>query len=272
METIKPLPNSPIGIFDSGLGGLTVLKSLEKILPNESFLYFGDTAHVPYGTKSAETVIRYSQHIMDFFQKHETKAVVIACNTASAVAYQQLQQIYKIPLFDVVTPSVEYSINITKSKKVGVVGTFSTIQSNAYTKKFKKLGSGCFVKEVPCPLFVPIIEEGWADTAIAKNIAETYLKEFQDCNIDTLILGCTHYPIMANTIQNVLSNHIELIYSGKTVGIKLKEYLKNQNCENSSNTSQSVKYFVTDFPQKFDELGSRFLGRPLNNVTHIPIV
>jgi glutamate racemase len=155
---------------------------------------------------------------------------------------------------------------------VGVVGTFSTIQSNAYTKMFKKLGSGCFVKEVPCPLFVPIIEEGWADTAIAKNIAETYLKEFQDCNIDTLILGCTHYPIMANTIQDVLSNHIELIYSGKTVGIKLKKYLKNQNCENSSNTSQSVKYFVTDFPQKFDELGSRFLGRPLNNVTHIPIV
>ena len=272
METIKPSPNSPIGIFDSGLGGLTVLKSLEKILPNESFLYFGDTAHVPYGTKSAETVIRYSQHIMDFFQKHETKAVVIACNTASAVAYQQLQQIYKIPLFDVVTPSVEYSINITKSKKVGVVGTFSTIQSNAYTKMFKKLGNSCFVKEVPCPLFVPIIEEGWADTAIAKNIAETYLKEFQDCNIDTLILGCTHYPIMANTIQNVLSNHIELIYSGKTVGIKLKKYLKNQNCENSSNTSQSVKYFVTDFPQKFDELGSRFLGRQLNNVTQIPIV
>ena len=167
METIKPSQNSPIGIFDSGLGGLTVLKSLEKILPNESFLYFGDTAHVPYGTKSAETVIRYSQHIMDFFQKHETKAVVIACNTASAVAYQQLQQIYKIPLFDVVTPSVEYSINITKSKNVGVVGTFSTIQSNAYTKMFKKLGSGCFVKEVPCPLFVPIIEEGWADTALS---------------------------------------------------------------------------------------------------------
>ena len=160
METIKPSQNSPIGIFDSGLGGLTVLKSLETILPNESFIYFGDTAHVPYGTKSAETVIRYSQHIMDFFQKHETKAVVIACNTASAVAFQHLQSLYNIPLFDVVTPSVEFAINHTKNKNIGVVGTFSTIYSNAYTKMFQKLGSGCNVKEIACPLFVPIIEEG----------------------------------------------------------------------------------------------------------------
>ena len=272
METIKPSQNSPIGIFDSGLGGLTVLKSLETILPNESFIYFGDTAHVPYGTKSAETVIRYSQHIMDFFQKHETKAVVIACNTASAVAFQHLQQLYNIPLFDVVTPSVEFAINHTKNKNIGVVGTFSTIYSNAYTKMFQKLGSGCNVKEIACPLFVPIIEEGWANTDIAENIAKTYLNEFQNINIDTLILGCTHYPIMVNTIQKVLSNQINLVYSGKTVGIKLKEHLKKQNCENSSLSSQPAKYFVTDFPQKFDELGGRFLGRPLNNVVHISII
>jgi len=268
----KPTPNSPIGVFDSGLGGLTVLKSPEKILPNESFIYFGDTAHVPYGTKSAEMVILYSELIMNFFLKYETKAVVIACNTASAVAFQHLKRNYDIPLFDVVSPSVEYSMKSTKTQKIGVVGTYSTIQSGAYKQMFKQFGDSCSVQEISCPLFVPIIEEGWADTAIAKNIAETYLKELRDYNIDTLILGCTHYPIMANTIQDVLSSHIELIYSGKTVGIKLKEYLKNQNCENSSSTSQSVKYFVTDFPQKFDELGSRFLGRPLNNVTHIPIV
>jgi len=272
LETTKPYQNSPIGIFDSGLGGLTVLKSLEKILPNESFIYFGDTAHVPYGTKSTETIIRYSQHIMDFFQKHETKAVVIACNTASAVAFQHLQQLYNIPLFDVVTPSVEFAINHTKNKNIGVIGTFGTIFSNAYTKMFQKLGSDCNIKEISCPLFVPIIEEGWANTDIAENIAKIYLKELQNISIDTLILGCTHYPIMVKTIQKVLSNKINLVYSGKTVGIKLKEYLKKQNCENSSPSSQPAKYFVTDFPQKFDELGSRFLGRQLNNVVHISII
>jgi glutamate racemase len=172
----------------------------------------------------------------------------------------------------VVTPSVEFAINHTKNKNIGVVGTFSTIYSNAYTKMFQKLGSGCNVKEIACPLFVPIIEEGWANTDIAENIAKTYLNEFQNINIDTLILGCTHYPIMVNTIQKVLSSQINLVYSGKTVGIKLKDYLKKQNYENSSLSSQPVKYFVTDFPQKFDELGSRFLGRQLNNVVHISII
>ena len=268
----KQTPNSPIGVFDSGLGGLTVLKSLEKILPNESFIYFGDTAHVPYGTKSAEMVTLYSQHIMDFFLKYETKAVVIACNTASAVAFQHLKRIYDIPLFDVVSPSVEYSMKITKTQKIGVVGTYSTIQSGAYKRMFKQLGDSCGVQEISCPLFVPIIEEGWADSAIARDIAEIYLHDFTNSDIDTLILGCTHYPIMANTIQGLLPNQIQLVYSGETVGHKLAEYLMKKNCESSSDVSQSVQFFVTDYPQKFDELGSRFLGRKLNNVTHISLL
>ena len=258
METIKPSPNSPIGIFDSGLGGLTVLKSLERILPNESFLYFGDTAHVPYGTKSTETVIRYSQRIMGFFQKHETKAVVIACNTASAVAYQQLQQIYKIPLFDVVTPSVEYSINITKSKKVGVVGTFSTIQSNAYTKMFKKLGSGCFVKEVPCPLFVPIIEEGWADTAIAKNIAETYLKELRDYNIDTLILGCTHYPLIKDIIMQYINPQTKVLDSSIIMAQHVKQFLIETKLVSLS-SNPTTEFYISDDPVKFRDAAVKII-------------
>ena len=269
--TTKQSLNSPIGVFDSGLGGLTVLKFLENILPHESFIYFGDTAHVPYGTKSAEAVTQYSQHILDFFLKHKTKAVVIACNTASAVAFGHLQRDYDIPLFDVVSPSVEYSINITNTRKIGVIGTYSTSRSEAYTEMFKKLGSGCKIYEVPCPLFVPIIEEGWSDSSVAKEVAEIYLRDFINSNIDTLILGCTHYPIMANTIQTVLSNNIQLVYSGETVGHKLLEFLKNNNCENPSG-STSVKFFVSDFPQKFDELGSGFLGRELNNVQHIALL
>ena len=268
----KQTTNSPIGVFDSGLGGLTVLKSLEKILPNESFIYFGDTAHVPYGTKSAKMVTLYSQNIMDFFLKYETKAVVIACNTASAVAFQHLKRIYDVPLFDVVTPSVEYSMKVTKTQKIGVIGTYSTIQSGVYKRMFKEHGNSCSVHEIFCPLFVSIIEEGWADSSIARDIAKIYLQDITNSNIDTLILGCTHYPIMANTIQSLLPNQIQLVYSGKTVGHKLAEYLKKKNCENSSDISQSVQFFVTDFPQKFDELGSRFLGRKLNHVTHISLL
>ena len=269
--TTKQVFNSPIGVFDSGLGGLTVLKSLEKILPHESFIYFGDTAHVPYGTKSAETVTQYSRHILEFFLKHKTKAVVIACNTASAVAFRRLQRDYDIPLFDVVSPSVEYSIDITKTRKIGVIGTYSTIHSKAYTEMFKKLGSNCKIYEIPCPLFVPLIEEGWSNRLVAKEVAEIYLRDFINSNIDTLILGCTHYPIMANTIQSVLSNNIQLVYSGETVGHKLLEFLKKNNCENSSG-STSVKFFVSDFPQKFDKLGSGFLGRELISVQHISLL
>ena len=268
----KQTSNSPIGVFDSGLGGLTVLKSLEEILPNESFIYFGDTAHVPYGSKSAEMVTLYSQQIMDFFLKYKTKAVVIACNTASAVAFQHLKRNYDIPLFDVVTPSVEYSMKVTKTQKIGVIGTYSTIQSSAYKRMFNDLGGGCSILEISCPLFVPIIEEGWADSPIAKDTAEFYLHDFMNSDIDTLILGCTHYPIMANTIQALLPNQINLVHSGKTVGHKLIEYLKEKNCESAANRSRSVQFFVTDYPQKFDELGSRFLGKKLNKVTHISIL
>ena len=268
----KQISDSPIGVFDSGLGGLTVLKSLEKILPNESFIYLGDTAHVPYGTKSSDMVTLYSCHIMDFFLKYKTKAVVIACNTASAVAFQHLKRNYDIPLFDVVGPSVEYSMKITKTQKIGVVGTYSTIQSGAYKRMFKQLGDSCGVQEISCPLFVPIIEEGWADSAIARDIAEIYLHDFTNSDIDTLILGCTHYPIMANTIQGLLPNQIQLVYSGETVGHKLAEYLMKKNCESSSDVSRLIQFFVTDYPQKFDELGSRFLGRKLNDVTHISLL
>ena len=175
METTRLKPESPIGIFDSGLGGLTVLKSLEKILPMESFIYFGDTAHVPYGSKSAETINRYSRDIVDFFLTHNTKSVVIACNTASAVAYQELRNNYDIPIFDVVGPSVIHSDQISRTRNIGVIGTQSTIHSRAYTRSFADIKSDCSVFEIACPLFVPLIEEGWANTQIATEITKTYL-------------------------------------------------------------------------------------------------
>ena len=180
----KPIPNSPNGVFDSGLGGLTVLASLENILPNESFIYFGDTAHVPYGSKSTDTVIRYCRDIMEFFLTHNIKAVVIACNTASAVAGQELLNNYNIPLFDVVEPSMVHSNNISKTRKIGVIGTHSTINSKAYTRSLEDLKSDCSVLEISCPLFVPLVEEGWSHTSVAKEVARRYLEPFQETNMD----------------------------------------------------------------------------------------
>jgi glutamate racemase len=267
----KALKNQPIGIFDSGLGGLTVLKSLQKLLPQESFIYFGDTAHVPYGSKSNNTVKKYSENIMDFFLNYNIKAVIIACNTVSAVAFHNLKNKYNIPIFDVVSPSVEFAFNSSRNKKIGVIGTLSTIESNAYSNRFSEIDVDCLIKEVACPLFVPIIEEGWSNTAVARDIAKIYLNEFNEIKIDTLILGCTHYPIMAKTILNILDKNIKLIYSGEAVGNKVKKFLINKDYINSSTNSQKIEYFVSDFPKKFDELGSRFLGYSLKNVHHINI-
>ena len=269
--TTKPIAESPIGIFDSGLGGLTVLTSLEKILPNESFIYFGDTAHVPYGNKSVDAVIRYSRLIVEFCMKQNTKAIVIACNTASAVAFRELRISYNIPFFDVVEPSVMHSINISKTRNIGVIGTHSTIHSGAHRRSLEDLRSDCSVFEIACPLFVPLIEEGWANTPVAKEVARSYLDPFQKTEIDTLILGCTHYPIMAKTIQGAVKNHVQLVYSGETVGRKLSTYLKQSSCNNDSGPKGETRFYVTDFPQKFDELGSRFLGRKMEHVEQISL-
>ena len=267
----KPIQKFPIGIFDSGLGGLTVLTYLEKSLPNESFIYFGDTAHVPYGNKSADTVIRYSQRIIEFLLTHNIKAVVIACNTASAVACQKLRNCYDIPIFDVVTPSVMHSNNISITRKIGIIGTRSTINSGAYKQSFSDLESNCTIIEIACPLFVPLIEEGWSDTSAAREIARSYLEPFQGTGMDTLILGCTHYPIMAKTIQEVVENHVQLVYSGKTVGYKLSSYLQKNRSKNDIGSSSETQFYVTDYPLKFDELGSRFLGRKMEHVKHISL-
>ena len=267
----KPISNSPIGIFDSGLGGLTVLTSLEKFLPNESFIYFGDTAHVPYGSKSADTVIRYSRNIVEFFLMYNTKAVVIACNTASAVACEELRNSYDIPLFDVVSPSVMHSTKISKTRKIGVIGTLSTIYSRAYTRSIADINSDCFVDEIACPLFVPLIEEGWSDTRVAREVARIYLEPFKKTKMDTLILGCTHYPIMTKTIQGAVGSHVQLVYSGETVGNKLSTYLEKNKCKNDSKSPDKTKFYVTDFPQKFYELGSRFLGKKMGHIEQVSL-
>ena len=265
------LNNNPIGVFDSGLGGLTVLKALKEKLPNESFIYFGDTAHVPYGTKSAKSIIQYSEKITTFLIKHHVKTVVIACNTASSVAAQYLRNKFDIPIFDVVSPCVDSAVKISKNKNIGVIGTQSTISSNSYTNAFKKRNSALNIYEKACPLFVPLIEEGWENNQISIDITMEYLKGFRSHKIDTLVLGCTHYPIMKKTIQSVIGQDIHLISSGDAVANTIHQNLQKHHLKANSNNTPTDFFYVSDFPQKFNELGSQFLGHSLINLRHIQL-
>ena len=263
--------NQAIGVFDSGLGGLTVLKALEKQLPHESFIYFGDTAHVPYGSKSVETVQNYSNQITQFLLSHDVKLIVIACNTASSVAAEVLREKFDVPIFGVVTPAVEQAISFHKNGEIGIIGTQATIASNSYVDKFTSLAPHINTVQQACPLFVPLIEEDWGDTDTAKGIANIYLKSLAKHPVDALVLGCTHYPMMEKIIQSVVGNSVKLISSGPAAAKTVDNFLVKNNLQNDGKNSPTEAFFVTDFPQKFDKLGSQFLGRALTNVHHIKL-
>lgn len=255
-----------IGIFDSGLGGLTVLRELENILPNESFIYFGDTARVPYGNKSAENVKNYSKRIIKFLLEKDIKLAVVACNTSSALALSSLQNEFKIPIFGVIDAAVKNAEKASDLFQIGVIGTRATIQSMAYSKVFKKMGSNKSILEYACPLFVPLIEEGMLSGKIVSGIVEYYLIELKKNQIDTLILGCTHYPLLSEQIENYLGKKIKLISSGLVLAEEIKQFLKGSDME-SKKRVRKTRFFVTDFPQKFEELSSRFLGREVKPIS-----
>ena len=263
--------NQSIGVFDSGLGGLTVLKALENQFPNESFIYFGDTAHVPYGSKSDETVQNYSNQITQFLLSHNVKLIVIACNTASSVATHVLQEKFDVPIFGVITPSVEHAISHYNSGEIGVIGTQSTIASKSYIKKFTHVAPHITIIQQACPLFVPLIEENWSNTNTAKEVASIYLELFSQHPIDILVLGCTHYSIMEPVIQSTIGDSVKLISSGPAVTETIEKFLMENNLQNDGKNSPTEAFFVTDSPQKFDELGSQFLGRTLTNAHYIKL-
>ena len=260
--------NSPIGIFDSGLGGLTVLQSLESHLPNESFVYFGDTARVPYGNKSAEIVIHYSKQIIEFLQNYGVKMIVVACNTSSALALTTLKVNFNLPIFGVIEPSVYLAESVNSSDSVVVLGTRATINSHSYSKMFTEINSAKNIVEKSCSLFVPIIEEGLLSGKITEDIIQYYLSNIKDQKLDQIILGCTHYPILKDGIQNYLGENVNLITSGEALSPVIKQFLIDNNLSATSKI-QDTQFFISDFPQKFHELGSRFLGRELKNISHI---
>lgn len=250
--------NRPIGVFDSGLGGLTVLSEISKVLPNEPIVYLGDTARVPYGTKSKETVIRYSVNNTRFLENRGVKMVVVACNTASAYAMESVEQSLKAPVVGVVEGGVSAAVKATRGS-VGVIGTEATIQSRAYRNAILKEKPDAKVISKACPIFVALVEEGWVDNDIAYNVAERYLSELSG-KIDTLVLGCTHYPLLKKVIGKVMGEGTELIDSAKETALLVAQKLAEDNLLADKGSAGGVEFLVTDSPQRSFQLGRNILG------------
>ncbi len=261
----------PIGIFDSGVGGLTVLNELKKQLPHEQMIYVGDTARVPYGNKSQQLIQQYSQEISEFLISKNCKMIIVACNTASSLALEYLRSNYSLPIEGVIEAGVEEAIKESANYQIGVLGTHSTIQSGAYELKLKEHRSNIMVTNQACPLFVPLAEEGWVEGEIPENIAHVYLKPLIDSKVDSVILGCTHYPILKSTIYNVLPNNVKLIDSGKAVSQKVIQILSEQELMAPSNVYGHLECFVTDLPSQFSEVAKRFVDFSIGEVKTIEL-
>jgi glutamate racemase len=258
-----------IGIFDSGVGGLTVLKEVARVLPQEDTIYLGDTARVPYGTKSPETVIRYSSQIARYLLGRDIKLLVVACNTASAVALASLQQELSIPIVGVIEPGARAAAGVTRSGKVGVIGTAATIASSAYTKAIKRINPQIEVVTRPCPLFVPLAEEGWVDNEVARLTARIYLEDLKEHGVDTLVLGCTHYPILKDVIAEVMGPGVTLVDSAEQTALTVASILAEQHLLRPAGEKGNHHYYVTDIPAGFIRVGNRFLGGRLGDVYQV---
>ena len=258
--------SAPVGVFDSGMGGLTVMHELMAQLPNESIIYFGDTARVPYGPKSPDTVLRYSREIASYLRGEGIKALVIACNTATAHALPALREEYDFPIIGVIEPGARAAVSATKSKHVGVIGTAGTIKSGAYEKEIKRLLPDAQVTAQACALFVPLVEEGWIDTEPTRAIARNYLAPLVTAEVDTLVLGCTHYPLMKTVIGNVVGREVRLIDSAYETAREAGEVLRASGLENTTPNQARYRFIASDAPDTFLGIGQRFLGSPIDRV------
>ena len=249
-----------IGIFDSGIGGLTVLKEIVAALPDENIIYLGDTARVPYGIRSAETVTRYSFENTQFLLSQEIKILVIACNTATAISLEAVKKEFPLPVIGVLEPGARAAVAITKTRKIGVIGTEAMIASNAYEKAIRRLAPDVEVMSLACPLFVPLAEEGWTDNDVAELVAEKYLAPLRGKGIDTLVLGCTHYPLLKAVISKAVGQGITLIDSATETAKEVAEVLEKLKWRGSGTGEGIRKFYVTDTPARFEMIGKRFLG------------
>ena len=262
---------NPIGVFDSGIGGLTVVKKLSEFLPSEKIIYFGDTARVPYGSKSNETVIEYAKQAAGFLINKNVKLLVAACNTVSAVAIDALAKSIDIPIIGMIEPGVNAAIKTTKNKRIGVIGTYATIGNKAYSKKLLEIDASLQVFEKACPLFVPLAEEGLTKHKATYEIAEEYLKGLRENGIDALILGCTHYPILSEVIQETIGENVSLIDSGAAASFLVEDYLSSRGIKNPSNSIAENEYYVSDMPARFRNTANLFLGKPIEHIEKVDL-
>ena len=264
-----PTPASAIGVFDSGIGGLTVVKELLRVLPRERIVYLGDTARVPYGNKSRETVVKFSTENVLFLLRHDVKLIIVACHTASSFALPFLERHFSVPVLGVIEPGVDAALAATRSGRVGVIGTHATIGSDAYPHAVRKHRRKVQLTQGACPLFVPLVEEGWVRDPVGVEVAQRYLRPFRAARVDTLILGCTHYPLLKPMIQKVVGPRVVLIDSARQVALKAKEVLRQMELSAPAGNRRVLahRFFVTDEPRHFERLSARFLGRRIGDVS-----
>jgi len=249
----------PIGVFDSGVGGLTVAREIMRQLPSENVVYFGDTARVPYGSKSKDTIIRFSRQIIRFLKTKNVKAIVIACNTVSALALETVQEEMDIPVIGVITPGARAAVNETKNKKIGVVGTEATIRSETYTKIIKAKLPDASVIGKSCPLFVPLVEEGFSKHSITEQVIDIYLSDMRSTDIDTMILGCTHYPLLRSKIMAYLGERVQIVNPAYETAMDLKAILNKNNTANTSESPGTYEFYVSDAAEKFTKFANSIL-------------
>ncbi|MGB4439979.1 MAG: glutamate racemase [Sedimentibacter sp.] len=265
------MDNRPIGIFDSGVGGLTVMREVMEQLPFENIIYFGDTARIPYGSKSEQTIRKYSYQCSSFLKNKNVKTIVIACNTASSIALDNLKNNFDIPIIGVIDPGARSAAAATETGRIGVIGTIATINSNAYQSKIMEYRHDAEVIGIPCPLFVPIVEEGWEYSNVAELTAEKYLEELIEHDVDALVLGCTHYPILRHTIKKVVGPNVKLVNPAYETARDLKKMLEEKNLLNESFEKPRYEYYASDAPERLRRIGGNFLKKEIDNLYEIAI-
>ena len=268
---MSPEREQAIGVFDSGIGGLTVVRALVQALPRERIVYFGDTARLPYGSKSKETVIKFSIQNVEFLLEHKVKMVVAACNTSSAHALDELEKRFPMPFIGVIAPGAAAAARATRNNRIGVIGTSGTIASGAYERAIRKAKPRALVYGQACPLFVPLAEEGWHEGPVAEMVAGEYLRPLKETGVDSLVLGCTHYPVLAGVLRKVMGEGVKLVDSATETARATQRLLEEKGLSNPSDEKPHHTFFVSDRPLKFSEIAERFLGEPLETCLTVSV-
>ncbi|MEY8339156.1 glutamate racemase [Lachnospiraceae bacterium 62-35] len=265
--------NAPIGVFDSGVGGLTVAREIIRQIPDERVIYFGDTARLPYGSKSRDTIIRYSRQIIRFLKTKGVKAIVIACNTASSYALETVKKECDVPIIGVINAGAHMAANVTKNGKIGVIGTEATINSGIYTETIRCFNPKVQVFEKACPLFVPLVEEGLLHDSVTDEISSRYMADLKGKYIDTLVLGCTHYPLIRSTLRRIMGDDIELVNPAYETAIELKNLLEKErlSCDPEHISGEKYQFYVSDLAEKFRNFATAILPEQVKETKQIPI-